>query len=186
MEELTTKANRAWFSISNIFYQKKRMSPLKALRIFDSLVTPVSLYSCEFWLPFNLPAFRFVNLETLLKAWEGFLPETINQRMCLMLLGVHKNASSLAILGELNRYPIFIKALAQFIKYEHMVTNKADPDSLIALALVETKDMNERGIDCWLSRVSRIKSILGLKDYPRHVPPKFLGKKIMKFLKNKF
>ena len=51
VEELHDKASRAWFGISNVIYTNKRMEVDKIFSLFDSLVTPVALYGCEFWLP---------------------------------------------------------------------------------------------------------------------------------------
>ena len=50
--ELFDKANRAWFAISNILYQHKKLAVRKALQLFDSLIRPILLYATEFWLPF--------------------------------------------------------------------------------------------------------------------------------------
>ena len=51
VQELHDKASRAWFGISNVVFKNKRMEVDKIFQIFDSLVTPVALYGCEFWLP---------------------------------------------------------------------------------------------------------------------------------------
>ena len=37
-DELYDKANRAWFSISNVLYQHKKLAVHKALQLFDSLI----------------------------------------------------------------------------------------------------------------------------------------------------
>ena len=50
-EELSKKARKAWYSISNVIYKDKRMSVTRAFQLFDSLVSPVALYGCEFWFP---------------------------------------------------------------------------------------------------------------------------------------
>ena len=55
VQELHDKASRAWFGISNVIYKNKRMEVEKIFNLFDSLVTPVALYGCEFWLPCILP-----------------------------------------------------------------------------------------------------------------------------------
>ena len=55
VQELHDKASRAWFGISNIVAKNKRMEVDKIFNIFDSLVTPVALYGCEFWLPLIIP-----------------------------------------------------------------------------------------------------------------------------------
>ena len=68
VEELNTKANRAWFSISKVIFKHKRMEVEKSLQIFDSLVTPVATYGCEFWLPHCLPGKSFKNPENLISS----------------------------------------------------------------------------------------------------------------------
>ena len=134
IQELHSKSNKAWFAISNIIYQNKKMSNKKVLQLVDSLVTPVGLYACEFWTPFCIPAKNFADQTSLLKLWENFVPETLNQRICRLLLSVHKKTSHLAVLGELARYPLFIKALCQSLKYEWSLSNNAHSSSLAGIA----------------------------------------------------
>ena len=43
--ELYTKASKAWFSISHIIYQNKKMPIDHSLQLVDSLVMPVGLYT---------------------------------------------------------------------------------------------------------------------------------------------
>ena len=105
--ELLAKANRAWFAISNVLYQHKKLAVQKALQLFDSLIKPIFSYAAEFWLPFVIPKKGFETQTNILKAWETFQPETLNQKVCRLLLSVHKRCSRLAVLGELGRYPVF-------------------------------------------------------------------------------
>ena len=114
--ELLAKANRAWFAISNVLYQHKKLAVQKALQLFDSLIKPIFPYAAEFWLPFVIPKKGFENQNNILKAWETFQPETLNQKVCRLLLSVHKRCSRLAVLGELDRYPVFLPALKQCLK----------------------------------------------------------------------
>ena len=55
VNQLCDKASRAWFAISNVLYLNKRLAVSRAFRLFDSLVRPVGLFACEFWLPTVLP-----------------------------------------------------------------------------------------------------------------------------------
>ena len=48
-DELCSKARKAWFSLSSLVYKDKRMPVSRAFKLFDSLVSPVALYACEFW-----------------------------------------------------------------------------------------------------------------------------------------
>ena len=109
VQELNDKASRAWFGISNIIYKNKRMEVARALGLFDSLVTPVALYGCEFWLPLILTNKSFKTERNLLDFWEVLNCEKINQKCCRMTLSVHNKTSRLAVLGELARFPLFIK-----------------------------------------------------------------------------
>ena len=66
-DELFTKANRAWFSISNVLYQHKKLAVHKALQLFDSLIRHIFSYAAEFWFPFIMPKKGFQNRTNNLK-----------------------------------------------------------------------------------------------------------------------
>ena len=44
VEELYSKASKAWLTVSNTIYQNKKMPVSKAFKIFDALITPITLY----------------------------------------------------------------------------------------------------------------------------------------------
>ena len=95
----------------------------------------------------------------MLQSWESFKFETLNQKLCRLLLSVHKRCSRLATLGELGRYPSFISALKNCLKYDWAL-KKSDNKSLIYKALQEME--NRPDLDTWYSRVQSIKSVLGI------------------------
>ena len=79
----------------------------KALSLFDMTVTPVALYTVEHWGILSLPVSSFQSTKALLKSWSIFHPETVNQKVCGLLLSCHKKSSYLAMLGEIsNTYKI--------------------------------------------------------------------------------
>jgi hypothetical protein len=137
--ELFNKANRAWFAISNVLYQHKKMAVKKALQLFDSLIRPVLLYAVELWLPFVINKKGLDNYNCLMKFWEKFQPEILNQKVCRLLLSVHKKCSRLAVLGEVGRYPVLLPALKLCIKYQHQIDN-LDKNSLIYKAILDMKN----------------------------------------------
>ena len=137
-DELFTKANRAWFAISNILYQHKKLAVHKALQLFDSLIKPIFLYAVEFWLPFIIPKKGFESQPNIFKFWKSFQPELLNQKVCRLLLSVHKRCSRLAVLGELGRYPVLIPALRHCLKYWHHL-NSVDSSSIISIAITDMK-----------------------------------------------
>ena len=106
VSELFDKASRAWFAISNVLYKYKRLEVSRAFQLFDSLIRPIALFSSEFWLPSILPKKCFNSRELLLKSWEGLQAELLNQKICRLLLSVHKRCSRLGVIGELGRYPL--------------------------------------------------------------------------------
>ena len=113
----------------------------------------IALFSSEFWLPVILTKRNFVSKTALLKAWENLHFEVLNQKLCRLLLSVHKRCSRLAALGELGRYPSFIPALKNCLKYEWAL-QRNDNDSLISKAVKEMA--SKPHLDTWYSRVQNI------------------------------
>ena len=181
VSELFDKANRAWFAISNVLYQHKKLAVKKALQLFDSLIRPVFSYAAEFWLPFLLTKNCFDSQNNLLKFWDSFQPEILNQKVCRLLLSVHKKCSRLAVLGELGRYPVFLPALKHCIKYQNQI-ERSDRNSLIYHSFCEME--NNPQIDSWYSRVKNIKQLLNIKRL--RCKPAKVGLIVDKVLKSKF
>ena len=181
-DELCAKARRAWFSISNLVYKDKRMPVSRAFQLFDSLVSSVALYGCEFWLPHVLPKKCFTTKTKLLSGWEDLKCETINQQCCRILLSVHKKTSRLAVLGELGRYPMVVKAVAQTLNYKLCLENKP-ANSILGLARTEMASMASQGIDCWLTRANKMASLL---KTPRLTYSAYSGRQILKSVKGCF
>ena len=78
VNELFDKASRAWFAIANVLYKYKRLPVSRAFQLFDSLIRPIALFSCEFWLPHILGNKNFVSTESMIQSWENLKFETLN------------------------------------------------------------------------------------------------------------
>ena len=98
----------------------------------------------------------FDGKDNFLKAWENFIGEIWYQKLCRILLSVHKRASRLLVLGELGRYPLLIPALKLCLKYEYQFSI-SNNDSIISCTWAEMKQMSH--LD---SRIQNIKSLLNL------------------------
>ena len=157
--ELFDKASRAWYAISNVLYQHKKLAVKKALQLFDSLVKPIFLYAVEFWLPDIMTKKSFENKSNFFKFWESFHPEILNQKVCRMLLSVHKRCSRLAVLGELGRYPVFLSAIKHCLKYQYTL-ERIDKSSLVYKAVSDMQ--NNPTIDSWYNKVEKIKELLDI------------------------
>ena len=185
MKELLTKSNRAYYSIANILYENKKMKVDNALGLFDMTVAPVALYAVEHWGILSLPASSFTSRESLLKAWASFLPETVNQKLCRLLLSCHKKSSRLVMLGELGRYPLLIKSLVQTIKYKWSILkgNSRECNSLVSEAVSEMNDMNT---DNWLYRVNRVEELLNITIHPGVKTADIAGKYVKQKIQSNF
>ena len=184
MKELLTKSKRAYHSISNILYENKKMKVDNALDLFDMTVTPVALYAVEHWGILSLPAASFKSKEAIIKTWESFLPETVNQKVCRLLLSCHRKSSRLVMLGELGRYPLLIKSLVQTVKYKWSLLNSnRGCNTLVSEALSE---MDNLGIDNWLYRVQQVEKLFNLSIHPRFKTADSVGKYVKQKLQSQF
>ena len=183
VKELVSKANRAYYSISNILYENKKMPVDSALSLFDMTVSPVTLYAVEYWGILTLPASSFQSKESLLRAWEGFVPETINQKLCRLILSCHKKSSRLAMLGELGRYPLLMKSLAQMIKYKWSLMRRTNDGSLVSEAVLEMSGSNH---DNWLSRITKAEKLLNISITNLYLSPEGVGKYVKQRIKSCF
>ena len=182
--ELFLKSRRSWFSISNMIYKHKRLPTDKAFQIFDQLVTSIGLYNCESWLPLIMTKKSFSDQSTLLKFWESFKLETLNQKIGRMILGVHKKSSRLGTIGELGRFPLFVKAICHVIKYQAQIC-KTDNNSLIGQMVKEIKTQPNHDLSTWWGRVDKIKQTLGIK-YSSFSKIDIIGQNIKRQVKSKF
>ena len=183
MEALCAKASRAYFSIANILYTNRRMPVQRAMRLADSLVFPVSYYASDFLTPLVLPGRSYSSQQELLRAWQAYKPELTNQRMCRLLLSVHKKASRLPLLGDLGRYPLLVAGLANSVTYSQVLYTRA-PTTLVRRTLNEMENMVSNGQECWLTKVNLINKLLCLKKGSRSLKPS--NKTYLNQIKSKF
>jgi hypothetical protein len=183
VDALTAKCSRAWFSLSNVMYENKRMPVDKCLKLVDSLVFPVGQYATELLGPLSLPAKSFQSRDLLFKAWEKFHLEVTNQRVCRLVLSVQKKTSRLAVLGELGRYPMLIKSLVQSILYERSIF-KYQPETLVGRAVAEMSSAGDEA--SWLSRVRKVRMLLDIPFYPSFMSDDYVSKEISTKIHSQF
>ena len=74
--------------------------PKVALQLFDAFVSSIITHSCEIW--------GFSKCSEL---------EKMHLKFCKAVLGVSKSTSSVAVYGELGRYPLYINSYVRIEKY---------------------------------------------------------------------
>ena len=104
--------------------------------------------------------------------------ETLNQKICRMILGVHKKSSRLGVLGELGRYPLFVKAICHALKYQAQIC-KSKSSSIIGRMVSEIKNKPTPDLTTWWGRLEQLKHTLGIK-YSPHAKIEIIGQNIKK------
>ena len=91
VENLSCKAQRAVYALTNRF-------PIQAaLKLFDSIVTPILLYGSEIWGTYNYLSFE---------KWDKYDIEKVHLNFCKHLLGVNRSTTNILVRGQLGRYPL--------------------------------------------------------------------------------
>ena len=101
-----------------------------------------------------------------------------------MVLGVHKKSSRLGTLGELGRFPLFVKALCHLLKYQAQIS-KSNNTSLVGRMVREIKASPNPGLQTWWGRVEKLKENLNL-NYSDFSSISVIGNSIKKRIKSKF
>ena len=117
--------------------------------------------------------------------WDSFKLETINQKICRIILGVHKKSSRLGVLGELGRFPLLIKGLCHVLKYQAHLLQKVGNGSIISKAVEEMKSNANPNLNSWWGRVEKIKLNLGIR-YSPFSKLDLIGENIKNQVKSKF
>ena len=104
-----------------------------ALKLFDTLVTPILNYGCEAWAPF---AFKNLKDSNFLHLCNNSIIESINIKFCKYLLGVHRKSSNLAVLGELGRFPLILNSFSHCFNNWLRITNLS-PDSIVKKSYID-------------------------------------------------
>lgn len=129
-----------------------------ALHIFDTLVEPILLYGCEVTNPMNITEKILEKPESLFDRILEWEQEKLHINFCRYLLGVNNKTSKVSVLSELGRYPLFIKATKQILKYYERC-EKLGQDSLVQQAY---REMKTKKNSMWLKFVDFIANTLNV------------------------
>ena len=127
----------------------------------------------------------FDSKDDLMRAWESFISETLNQQFCRLLLSVQKKTSRLAVLGELGHYPLLVSSLIQTLKYKWSLYLQ-DSNSLVRDALSDMESFSDSGYDCWLSRVRKMEKLFSVPSFHRFCKKQHVDSTVRKRVKSIF
>ena len=113
---LRNKAIRAIYALRSKVDVNRLPIPT-ALKLFDSLIKPILLYSSEVWETF---------IENEPDKWDNNDIEKVYKRFLKQILGVNSSASTPMVRGELNRHSLQEEILRRNINYAKYIYEKED------------------------------------------------------------
>ena len=146
-EKLRKQANKVYFPIISAL-QIIDFDAVTSLKLFDSLIKPILTYKCEFWSQLTKSKIEAIKSKkiSLEESYFDAPDEKLHQLFCRNTLGVSNKTSSLATLGELDRYPVMLNCYVQMIKYWHHIKTAYSKNSLVykVISYIENNDKQEQ------------------------------------------
>ena len=139
-QQLSEKALHALHKIRRKL-DLRRLTPKIAIKIFDSIITPILLYNSEVW-----GAYEKNNLDK----WETSDIEKVNLKFCKLYLGVNKKASNVACRGELGKHPLLLTIKKNIINYFKYISNQSE-DSILKQTFNMSKDLHTNQKESYFS-----------------------------------
>ena len=148
LDELRKKATRGLFGLKKSI-MRTGLSNVALFNLFDALIKPILLYSCQVIAPHTNMAKHLATVDTLTTQREStYLNilkydtyEKFHLRFIKWACGVHRKTSNIAIWGDTGRYPLIFNAIKLAIDYFERVA-LSSPDTLIRKSFEEQRNLN--------------------------------------------
>ena len=156
---------------------RKAMSPLlsiipnfkisckDSLNLFHSFIRPIVLYNSENLAQFTHHQIRAIeeNKTSLIDYLTKSETNTVHQKFLKFVLGVKRNCSNMATLGELGEFPLHLYGLISLLSYWHRLTQMQE-DTLVKQALNLVTN-NGPDFSEWFATVKFLLKILNMEEY---------------------
>ena len=136
---ITDKARKAIFATVRKCASAGLLTPKVALELFDTNVLPVLNYASEFWC----------------KERDIVEVERVQLKFLKYVLGVKISTCSLAVYGELVRFPIHLQHMVKLLKYWIRILSFKE-DHLVKIAFNTLKHLDDAGHTSWASKIKYI------------------------------
>ena len=103
LKQLSEKALHALYGIRRQL-NFSHLNPKYAIKIFDSIITPILLYNSEVWGTYVKNDFN---------NWDKSPIEKVHLKFCKIYLAISRKASNIASRAELGKLPLIIKVFMQ-------------------------------------------------------------------------
>ena len=161
---LDLKAKKAMFKVRSSLFNTS-ITPDICMRIYDTLIRPISTYCAEVWgafLPNTCKLFDIMHDKY--KIFDDMCFEKTDLRFLKSILGVHRKATNAAVRGELGRYPTIIYIYKQVTKNWLRIA-EYDKDSLLYDTYLCNMQLLFQNKNCWAYNIQQlIHNTLGLTD----------------------
>jgi exonuclease III len=117
-------------------------NPKLAMHLFDHTITPLLTYGSEIWGQFN-PFINGIEEKSLEGLYANSKIEYTQRKFARYLLGLPRNCSKDALLGELGWKPIYSQICVSVIKFWHRVAN-APRGTLLYDIYLENLNLKDR------------------------------------------
>ena len=136
---ISEKASKASFAVTKKYAYVGHLTPILALKLFDTFVLPIVNYASELW-----------RRESEIKVIEA-----VQLKYLKCVLGVKNGTSTVALLGETGRFPILFHQHIRLIKYWiRLVQMKSN--TIAKKAFICNLTLSNAGYDTWLSKVFKV------------------------------
>ena len=160
---LMNKARKAMFPLFSTIAQFQ-LPCSNGINLFNSLIKPICLYNAE-----NLAHLSRHQIESLQKKRVSLLSymmqaehSKVQLKFMKFILGVNRNCSNIATLGEVGEFPLYLNGLSALLSFWHRIAN-LPLKTLVNQALnAQTKDDPDSE---WLATVKFLLSELNLNEH---------------------
>ena len=161
---LSEKAQKAMFPLKAMIKQFQ-MPCDKSLELFHSLIRPIALYNSENLAHLTHHQIKSIedNKTTLLYCLTHSYLDNTQQKFIKFLLGVKRNCSNMATLGELGEYPLLLNALVTLLSFWHRITQMHEV-TMVNKALLFITNNNTAQSE-WMATVKFILKDLNMTTY---------------------
>jgi exonuclease III len=184
-QNLYHRGLKAYFKMAKMLSTEQSASST-VIHLFDHTVKPILLYASEVWGCINPNLRRIKNQPShkLAKGYEKLWAEKLHLKMCRYILGVNQKTSTLAVRGEMGRYPLYLEVALNVLKYyNHILVSTSD---LLSHALQVNREMVNNNKYCWLTWVNTILLETGLDSTQIKLPPSRWLNKVKRTLKGNY
>ena len=160
---LMDKAYKAMFPLCSViadFYLPCK----KAMQLFNSFIKPIALYNSENWA--TLTHHQIESLQqkktTLFSYMTGSEASKVHLKFIKYILGVKRNCSNVAALGEMGELPLILHGFKSLLIFWHRIANL--PDSTLVKQAFNIQMGTSTELD-WAATVRFLLSTLGMDTH---------------------